>query len=341
MIEVKNLSKSFINKRTRHVVLENINFAVQQGQVFGIIGKSGAGKSTLIKCLNLLEQPDSGSIVIDGVDITKINKFELRKLRQQIGVIFQGFNLLNSKTVFDNVALPLKLNGMNSQQQIHDKVNSLLELVGLSNMAHKRPQSLSGGQKQRVGIARALSTDPKILLSDEATSALDAQTTNSILELLLDINQKLKLTIVLITHEIEVVRKICDQVAVIDCGSIVEMGSAVDVMLHPKADITRRLILEEEAKTYLDQVIDFYKFHKTENTHLLVISFIGETTFEPILNKVSVESGVAFSILRGELGRIKKMPFGQLLLEINGNVAQLNMAFSILVSLNVHYEVIS
>jgi D-methionine transport system ATP-binding protein len=208
-------------------------------------------------------------------------------------------------------------------------------------MADQYPRSLSGGQKQRVGIARALSTDPKVLLSDEATSALDAQTTNSILELLLNINEKLGITIVLITHEIEVVRKICDRVAVIDKGSIIEIGKTVDVILHPQAKTTRHLILEEEADKYLDQVMDFYKFHKTENTHLVMISFIGEATFEPILSRISLESGVIFSILRGELGRIKKMPFGQLLLEINGNSSQISKAFALLDSLKVHYEIIN
>ena len=211
-----NVSKSYLHKGKMINVLQDVSIDVQPGQIFGIIGKSGAGKSTLIKCLNLLEKPDVGSVVVDGVDLTTISKNELRHVRQKIGVIFQGFNLLNSKTVFANVALPLKLQGNFTKEEIKIKVERLLDLVELTEFATKYPASLSGGQKQRVGIARALATEPKVLLSDEATSALDPETTNSILELLLDINQKLGLTIVLITHEIEVVRKVCDFVAVID-----------------------------------------------------------------------------------------------------------------------------
>lgn len=340
MIKVENLTKSYTQKGMKHTVLNNINFEVKRGEVFGIIGKSGAGKSTIIKCLNLLEKPDSGYVVVDGIDLTTISKSELRKVRQQIGVIFQGFNLLNSKSVFDNVALPLRLTTNLSKHEIKTRVDNLLKLVGLEELTNSYPKNLSGGQKQRVGIARALATEPKVLLCDEATSALDSQTTNSILELLLDINEKLGLTIVLITHEIEVVRKICDRVAVIDGGKIIEIGATVNVVLHPREALTRKLILEEETDKYLEQVMDFYKFHKTANTHLIIISFIGENTFNPILSKISLDSGVVFSILRGELGRIKKMPFGQLLLEMNGDVSQLKTAFDFLDSLKVHYEVI-
>ncbi|MBY0379850.1 MAG: ATP-binding cassette domain-containing protein [Burkholderiales bacterium] len=341
MIKVTQLTKSYCSKGIKRNILKNINFEVKRGEIFGIIGKSGAGKSTLIKCLNLLEIPDSGSVIIDGLDITNINKAQLRQVRSQIGMIFQGFNLLNSKNVFNNVALPLKLTGNLSKTELTTRVNGLLELVGLSELKEQYPSKLSGGQKQRVAIARALSTHPKVLLCDEATSALDSQTTNSILELLLDINQKLNVTIVLITHEIEVVRKICDKVAVIDSGKFVEIGNTIDIILHPKADITRRLILEEETEKYLEQVINFYQFHKTQNTHLLIVSFIGEATFAPILSNVSLACGVVFSILRGKLGRIKKTPCGQLLLEMNGDISQLSKAFSMLDSMSIHYETIN
>ncbi len=308
MIKIEKLTKSF----GKSLVLDNINLEVASGEVFGIIGKSGAGKSTLIKCLNLLERPDQGKVIINGNDLTAMSKEQLRLMRQKIGVIFQGFNLLNSKNVFANVALPLLLHGKYSKIEIKNKVNKLLNLVGLSQFANKYPASLSGGQKQRVGIARALATDPIVLLSDEATSALDPQTTNSILELLLDINEKLGLTIILITHEIEVVRKMCDRVAVIDEGRIIEAGKTVDIILHPKEELTRKLILEEETSKYLEQVSDYYRFEKTNNNHLIVLSFIGDNTFEPILNTIFKESGIGFSILRGELGRIKKMPIGNI-----------------------------
>jgi D-methionine transport system ATP-binding protein len=341
MIKVNGLNKSYLHAAKKVNILKNINLEVEAGEVFGIIGKSGAGKSTLLKCLNLLEYPDSGTINIDGVDITNISKDALRKIRQKIGMVFQGFNLLNSKTVFANVALPLILNGNHSKGEIRLKVNNLLNLVGLCNYADKYPASLSGGQKQRVGIARALATDPKILLSDEATSALDPQTTNSILELLLEINEKLGLTIVLITHEIDVIRKVCDKVAVISNGEIIECGGTPNIFLHPQHAITRKLIVEEESKQYLEQVSDFYKFDKTANKHLVLMSFIGVQTFDPLLHQVAGASGVTFSILRGELGRIKKIPFGQLLVEVMGNEEQLSLATKVLGTLNVNFEIIA
>ena len=341
MIKVSGLNKSYQRDSQKVNILQDVSFEVQAGEVFGIIGKSGAGKSTLLKCLNLLEQPDSGSIQIDGTEITNINRNGLRKIRQKIGMIFQGFNLLNSKTVFGNVALPLILNGNYSKTEIKDKVNNLLGLVGLSNVADRYPISLSGGQKQRVGIARALATDSKVLLSDEATSSLDPQTTNSILELLLDINQRLGLTIVLITHEIDVIRKVCDKVAIINQGQIVECGYTPNIFLHPKHFITRKLIVEEESKKYLEQVSDFYKFDKSANNQLILISFLGIQTFDPILNQVTNASGVIFSILRGELGRIKKMPFGQLLVEITGNKEQLGKAMQTLTVMGVNFEIVA
>ena len=342
MIQVNNLNLSYTNNNKQKVqVLKDVSLSVNKGEIFGIIGKSGAGKSTLLKCLNLLEVPDSGNVMIDGTDITSIKKDELRKIRQSIGMIFQGFNLLNSKTAFDNVALPLVLQGKSSKAEIKAKVDSLLDLVGLSGFGGKYPGSLSGGQKQRLGIARALTTDPKILLSDEATSALDPQTTHSILELLLTINEKLGLTIVLITHEIDVIRKICDKVAVIDKGVIVERGNTIDVILHPKHDLTRKLIIEEESHKYLEQVSDFYKFDKTDNNHLLVISFIGNTAFDPVLSEISNDLGVSFNILRGELGRIKKMPFGQMLVEVSGSASQLDQSLQMFKQLDVHYELIA
>lgn len=340
MIKMDKVNKTFTSKNNIAAVLKDISIEVNRGEIFGIIGKSGAGKSTLIKCLNLLERPDSGSIIVDGVDLTKISKSELRLARQKIGVIFQGFNLLNSKDVYANVSLPLVLQGKLPKDEIKCQVNKLLDLVGLTEFANKYPGSLSGGQKQRVGIARALATNPQVLLSDEATSALDPQTTNSILELLLDINQKLGVTIVLITHEIEVVRKICDKVAVIDCGSIIELGNTVDVILHPKHELTRKLIIEEETTKYLEQVSNFYKFEKSDKNHLILLSFLGNQTFQPFLSRMSLLSGAAFSILHGELGRIKNMPFGQLLLEINGDKDQLSKCFEVLNNHNLHYEII-
>jgi D-methionine transport system ATP-binding protein len=340
MIKLKDLVKSYRHKHGTIKVLDEINIEVNAGEVFGIIGKSGAGKSTLLKCLNLLELPDHGSVIIDGVDLTSLKPRELRAQRQQIGVIFQHFNLLNSKTIFANVALPLTLQGKHSKAQIESAVFEMLELVGLAEFAHKYPAALSGGQKQRVGIARALITKPKLLLSDEATSALDPQTTNNILELLLEINQKLGITIVLITHELEVVRKICDKVAVIDSGKIIEQGDAFNVLLHPKHPTTRKLIIEEDSEEYLNQIQQFYQFDKHQGKHLLLLSFVGEKTYTPLLNKISRGANVEFSILRGELGRIKHMPFGQLLVEFEGAEDSLNQVTSIMDEHAVHYEIV-
>ncbi len=340
MIKVSNLYKSYTVKKKQYRVLNNISFEVSAGQVYGIIGRSGAGKSTLIKCLNLLERPDSGSITIDGVDITKISAKELRKERQQIGVIFQHFNLLSSKTIFENIALPLVLQSNHSKDEITKAVNDMLKVVGLEDFANKYPASLSGGQKQRVGIARALITKPKLLLSDEATSALDPQTTASILELLLEINQKLGITIVLITHELEVVRKICDKVAVIDAGQIIEEGAAASILLHPKEPLTRKLVIEEGFELYLENVKDFYSFEKSNERHIILLSFIGENTYQPVLSNISKATNCHFSILRGELDRIKNTPFGQLLIEFQGSEVDLATAKNILKEMNVHYEII-
>jgi len=340
VIELKELCKIYHSKKNPHQALSRVSLTVLPGEIFGIIGKSGAGKSTLLKCVNLLEVPDSGDVIIDGVNLRDINKKELRQKRQDIGMIFQGFNLLESKTVFANIALPLILLKEHSKAEIEAKVNALLKLVGLDGFGAKYPAKLSGGQKQRVGIARALVTNPKILLCDEATSALDPQTTNSILELLLDINQKLCITILLITHEIDVVRKICDKVAVIDHGKIIEMGNVVDVILHPQQELTRKLIIEEETAKYLEQVRDFYQFRQHENNHLMVISFIGDNVFAPILSEITKNTGAICTILKGELGRIKKMPFGQLLVEISGSAEELKNAFTLLESKQLHYELI-
>ncbi len=241
MIRIQELSKMYITPSSKTVALENVNLQIQQGDIFGIIGFSGAGKSTLIRCLNRLEEPDSGKIMIAGQDITAMNKKELQLARRKIGMIFQQFNLLDAKTVFENVAFPLQVSNY-PKKQIKTRVEEILELVGLANKSKAYPLQLSGGQKQRVGIARALSNEPSVLLSDEATSALDPQTTYSILELLKDINQKLGLTIVLITHELDVLKHICNHMAVIEHGKIVETGVVEKFFLNPESDTAKRFI---------------------------------------------------------------------------------------------------
>ena len=241
MIVVKHLTKSYISRDGAVSALEDVNLHIKKGEIFGIIGSSGAGKSSLIRCLNRLEEPDSGSIEIGGTVITDLKGKDLRLARRRIGMIFQQFNLLDSKTVYGNVAFPLKVAGY-SRQDIQRRVYDILELVQLSDKANAYPSQLSGGQKQRVGIARALAVEPDVLLSDEATSALDPQTTFSILELLKDINRKLQLTIVLITHEMDVLRHICSEAAVIEAGRIVETGSVEQLFHHPESETAKQFV---------------------------------------------------------------------------------------------------
>jgi len=246
VIEFQQVHKTYRVAGREIPALNPTSLTIEDGQVFGLIGHSGAGKSTMLRLINRLEEPSGGKIIVDGEDVTAFNASQLRGFRQQVGMIFQHFNLLASKTVADNVALPLTLAGELSRSEIDKRVTELLARVGLQDHAKKYPAQLSGGQKQRVGIARALSTNPKILLCDEATSALDPQTTASVLQLLAEINRELKLTIVLITHEMDVIRRVCDCVAVMDAGQIVEQGSVADVFLHPQHPTTKRFVQEDE-----------------------------------------------------------------------------------------------
>jgi len=294
--------------------LQPFSLDVADGEVFGIIGHSGAGKSTLIRLINLLERPSGGAILIDGTDMTTLGDHELRMQRRRIGMIFQHFNLLSSQTVADNIAFPLRLAGERDEQTIRARVDELLRRVGLEAHAAKYPSQLSGGQKQRVGIARALANRPSILLCDEATSALDPQTTASVLDLLAEINRELKLTIVLITHEMDVVRRVCDRVAVLDAGRIVEQGTVADVFLHPRHSTTRRFVneaLPEEAASELAP-------YAHVPGRILRLSFRGDTTWTPALGRVARETGVDFNILAGRIDRIKDLPYGQLTLAMQG-----------------------
>ncbi|MBC3864118.1 methionine ABC transporter ATP-binding protein [Undibacterium jejuense] len=306
--------------------LRDINLQIEQGKIFGIIGRSGAGKSTLLRTLNLLERPSSGKILIDGADITQFDAEQLHGLRQRIGMVFQHFNLLSAKTIAENIDFPLKLAGSYSKEQRRQRVDELLDLVGLADQRDKYPAQLSGGQKQRVGIARALANYPTLLLCDEATSALDPETTQSILRLLSDINQKLGLTIVLITHEMQVIRTICDQVAVIDAGEIVETGDVADVFLHPKHTVTQSMVAENLA---LD--LDVLQIRKERENGLLIrLTYVGAAAHEPILSRIAAQTQVQMVILQGTISRIKNTPYGQLLVELIGSSDEIN---TVLVSL--------
>jgi len=334
VIEFQNVHKTYRVNGREIPALHPTNLSVENGQVFGLIGHSGAGKSTLLRLINRLEAPTGGKIIVDGEDVTAFDANSLRRFRQQVGMIFQHFNLLASKTVADNVALPLRLAGELSSAEINKRVAALLERVGLSDHARKYPAQLSGGQKQRVGIARALSTNPKVLLCDEATSALDPQTTASVLQLLAEINRELKLTIVLITHEMDVIRRVCDQVAVMDAGVIVEQGAVADVFLHPQHPTTKRFVQEDEEVDENDQRADFAHVPG----RIVRLTFQGESTYAPLLGTVARETGVDYSILAGRIDRIKDTPYGQLTLAITGG--DMDAAFARFTSADVHMEVL-
>lgn len=311
MIALQEVTKTYSSRGQNVDAVRDITLEVEKGEIFGIIGHSGAGKSTLIRCMNLLERPTSGSVKIDGTDLTRLSEKDLQKQRRKIGMIFQHFNLLSSATVRKNIAFPLELAGL-KKAAVNARVDELLALVGLEEHGRKYPSQLSGGQKQRVGIARALAADPEVLLCDEATSALDPQTTNSILSLLMDINEKLGLTIVLITHEMQVIRSICDRVAVMDAGQIVEHGAVLDVFLKPVHPVTRQFVNELADPNETPPV------SRQPDGKLVRLHFVGEQTFEPVLFDTLKDSPVRCAILEGTVSKMKHTPFGQLIVELSG-----------------------
>ncbi|MBG4902022.1 methionine ABC transporter ATP-binding protein [Pseudomonas aeruginosa] len=334
MIEFHDVHKTYRVAGREIPALQPTRLNIQAGQIFGLIGHSGAGKSTLLRLINRLEEPSGGRILVEGEDVTALDAEGLRRFRQRVGMIFQHFNLLSSKTVADNIAMPLRLAGGFSRAEVDARVSELLARVGLSDHARKYPAQLSGGQKQRVGIARALACRPRILLCDEATSALDPQTTASVLQLLAEINRELKLTIVLITHEMDVIRRVCDQVAVMDGGAIVEQGDVADVFLHPQHPTTRRFVFEAERVDEDERHDDFAHVPGL----ILRLTFRGEATYAPLLGTVARQTGVDYSILSGRIDRIKDTPYGQLTLALVGG--DLEAAMSQLNAADVHVEVL-
>lgn len=334
MIKFHQVHKAYQTEGRMIPALQPCDLEIPAGQIYGLIGHSGAGKSTLLRLINRLEDPSGGRIEVAGEEVTALKPEGLRTFRRQVGMIFQHFNLLSSKTVADNVAMPLKLAGELSRSAIKDKVAGLLQRVGLEEHANKYPAQLSGGQKQRVGIARALSTDPKILLCDEATSALDPQTTGQVLNLLAELNRELGLTLVLITHEMEVIRRICDQVAVLDAGFIVEQGAVADVFLHPQHPTTQRFVQEAEQIDELELHEDFAQVEG----RILRLTFHGQSTYEPLLGRVARKTGVDFTILAGRIDRIRDVPYGQLTVAFEGGEFQ--QAMDMLEASKVHLEVL-
>ena len=341
MIEIKRVSKVYRLKDREVVAVDDVSLTIEDGDIYGIIGYSGAGKSTLVRLINQLEVQDSGKIFIDGQDLGNLSQIELRKLRTKVGMIFQHFNLLSSATVYENVAFPLTLIGT-KKSEIAKKVLPLLELVGLADKKDQYPAQLSGGQKQRVGIARALASDPKVLLCDEATSALDPQTTKSILELIRDINQKLQLTVVLITHEMQVIKEICDNVAVIENGVICEQGTVLDVFTNPQQPITKEfisvIISRDIPEAFKDAKISQIPI---PNSSLLVrLSFIGNSAEEPVISSLIRRFAVDTNIIYGNVDHIKSTPYGTLVLEITGEDEEIQKSLNYLQERNLGIEVI-
>ena len=341
MIKLLNLEKIYYGAAQDVHALKDINLHIEKGEIFGIIGKSGAGKSTLIRCINMLERPTKGSVTVDGENLSNLSKGDLRRKRQKIGMIFQHFNILSARTVFENVAFPLELVGM-KKEEISARVLPLLELVELSDKKDMYPAELSGGQKQRVGIARALANDPKVLLCDEATSALDPQTTKSILALLKDINKKLKLTIVLITHEMQVVKEICHKVAVIEDGSIIEQGTAIDIFTKPQTNTTKefiKAIINHEIPELINNLPISDKPSPDSNL-LLRLNFIGPTTNEPVITDIIRKFDVCVNILYGNIDYFQETLFGTLIVEISGQDGNIQNALENLRQRELGLEVI-
>ena len=341
MIKLNNITKIFTLPDKKLTALDNVSLHVPKGQICGVIGASGAGKSTLIRCVNLLERPTHGAVIIDDVDLTQLSDAELVKTRRQIGMIFQHFNLLTSRTVFENVALPLELENK-SKAEIQEKTTALLALVGLGDKHNVYPANLSGGQKQRVAIARALASDPKVLLCDEATSALDPATTQSILKLLKEINRTLGITILLITHEMEVVKRICDQVAVIDKGRLIEQGTVSEIFSNPKTELAQEFIsstfhitLPEE---YLENLSDTPKHAKSYP--IIKFEFTGRSVDAPLLSQASKKFGVELSILTSQIDYAGGVKFGFTIAEVEGDEDAITQTKVYLMENNVRVEVL-
>ncbi|MGJ0845057.1 methionine ABC transporter ATP-binding protein [Tissierella praeacuta] len=334
MIKIHNLSKVFTNDKEQLIAVQDVNLNIKKGEIFGIIGLSGAGKSTLIRCLNRLEEPTEGKIFINGIDLINLDKEELRKERKEIGMIFQHFNLLSQKTVYENIAFPLRLEKMDNEK-IHNRVNELLEYVDLRDKKDNYPSQLSGGQKQRVAIARAIANNPKILLSDEGTSALDPKTTKSILELLRKIRNELNITIVMITHQMEVVKEICDRVAIMENGKVVEENTVENLFREPKTKIAQTFINSLQGNIE-EEIINPSDFRGK----IIRLSFLGDSAKKPIVSKVIRKFNIDVNILSGNINELQSTSVGHLILELIGEEEEVNQALLFLRNENVYVEVI-
>lgn len=341
MIRLENVSKTFTDSNKEVHAVNNVSLTINDGDIFGIIGFSGAGKSTLVRCINLLEKPTEGKVFVDDAEITALSGKELRKARKKIGMIFQHFNLMPSRTIFGNVAYPLRGSGF-SKEEIKEKVHHLLELVGISEKENAFPSQLSGGQKQRVAIARALANDPNILLCDEATSALDPQTTKSILTLLQQLNQTLGITVVVITHEMAVVKEICNRVAVMDHGDVVEEGEVFHVFASPKEPLTRSFIKTTSNLQKIEELIAADSpVVATKKGELIVrLSYVEKNTSEPLISTVTQKFGIILNIVFADVEIVQNAPIGGTVAIVSGESSRIDEALQYLRDKNVGVEVI-
>ena len=341
MIEFTHVSKDFGSGEKMVRAVRDVSLTIQDGEIFGIIGFSGAGKSTLVRCINLLERPTNGTVVVDGKEMTALSPPELRLARRKIGMIFQHFNLMPSRTVFGNVAYPLQGQGL-SKQAIQIKVRKLLKLVDIADKETAYPSQLSGGQKQRVAIARALANDPKVLLCDEATSALDPQTTKAILTLLKDLNQKLNLTIVMITHEMAVVKEICDHVAIMEHGQVVEQGEVFSLFADPKQPITQNFIRTTSNLQKIEELIaEGSPVVQLQPGEVIVrLSYIQKNVSEPLISTLSQRFQISLNIIFADIEIVQDAPIGGTVAILSGEREQITKAMEYLIEKNVGVEVL-
>ena len=341
MIEFTHVSKDFGSGEKMVRAVRDVSLTIQDGEIFGIIGFSGAGKSTLVRCINLLERPTNGTVVVDGKEMTALSPKDLRLARRKIGMIFQHFNLMPSRTVFGNVAYPLQGQGL-SKQAIQNKVRKLLKLVDIADKETAYPSQLSGGQKQRVAIARALANDPKVLLCDEATSALDPQTTKAILTLLKDLNQKLNLTIVMITHEMAVVKEICDHVAIMEHGQVVEQGEVFSLFADPKQPITQNFIRTTSNLHKIEELIaEGSPVVQLQPGEVIVrLSYIQKNVSEPLISTLSQRFHISLNIIFADIEIVQDAPIGGTVAILSGEREQITKAMEYLIEKNVGVEVL-
>lgn len=339
MITLSALKKVFNTKDGLVTAVDHINLTIEQGEIFGIIGYSGAGKSTLIRMLNMLERPTEGTVSVAGKNLSKLTKKQLRFARQEIGMIFQHFNLLWSRTVRENISFPLEIAGVPKEER-KKRVEELINLVGLEGRGDSYPSQLSGGQKQRVGIARAIANNPKVLLCDEATSALDPKTTDSILDLLVDINKKLGLTIVLITHEMHVIRKICHQVAVMESGNIVEQGPVLDVFRQPTQEMTKEFVKQV---TEPEQTLETIKHlvEADQSGKVIQLTFVGGEAEQPLITQLIREFKINVNILQGKISQTQHGPYGTLFIHVDGEETEVEKAIAFVKQKDVKAEVVN